>query len=376
MTVTIARLRRLAVAQQNFQGRPRRASDDDVATVISRLSCVQLDPLTVVERTHRVVLSGRAGDYRRGAIGRLFGAGQIFEHWAHERCLLPIDAYPLLRKRMREPGRWQSHRRVLAEHPRLVEEVRGRIRVEGALPSRAFEGARDPNTLSKPATAVLDALWDAGELVIASRSGGERAFDLSERVIPRRWLDAPEPSESERLRALALRAVRARGVLSEAAIREHWRLKGGRSLLQPQLDALVAEGVLGELRPDDGGAPVYVPADADLDTEDAGATVLLSPFDNLLWDRDFTERLFGFRHLIETYKPAPRRVYGYYVLPFLWRDRIVARADLKADRKAGVLRLLALHVEPGVRRTASFEAAFERALARLARTVGVRPVAG
>jgi len=226
----------------------------------------------------------------------------------------------------------------------------------------------------KPAKRVLEGLWNLGELAIAGRQGFQRLYDLSERVIPREYLDAPVPSEDELLRALALRAVRARGVLTEPAIREHYRLRGGAARLAPYLDALVADGLLEQLAVDDGGAPVYVAAGTELDRPAPAGGVLLSPFDNLVWDRVFHTRLFGFRHTIEVYKREHERVYGYYVLPFLVGDRMVGRADLKADRSEGVLRVRAFHLEPGVRDRRRVEGELERALARLARTIGLERV--
>jgi uncharacterized protein YcaQ len=187
-------------------------------------------------------------------------------------------------------------------------------------------------------------------------------------------LDAPEPNEATRLRELANRAVRARGALTEAGVMEHWRLRGGVARIRAQVDALVREGVLEQVAVEDGGAPVVVSAGAELDPPRPSAAVLLSPFDNLLWDRPFARRVLDFDHLIEVYKPASQRRFGYYVLPFLWRDRIVGRADVKAERTEGALVVKAFHLEDGVRRSAALDDAFDRALDRLRRSAGLERV--
>jgi uncharacterized protein YcaQ len=223
----------------------------------------------------------------------------------------------------------------------------------------------------KPAKMVLEALWDRGVLVIAGRQSFQRRYDLAERVIPGHILGAATPSETETLRELALRAVAARGALTEAAIREHWRLRGGRTRLQPHLDALVADRRLRTVAADDGGAPFYVLAEDDLDGAPAAPT-LVCPFDNLVWDRPLLERLFGFKHIIEVYKREHERAYGYYVLPLLAGDRFIGRADLKADRAAGVLRVRRFTPEPRVR--GDVAAKLEKAAARLARTLGLAGV--
>jgi uncharacterized protein YcaQ len=220
----------------------------------------------------------------------------------------------------------------------------------------------------KPAKLMLEALWDRGDLAIAGRQNFQRLYDLSERVIPKRWLDAPVPSADESYRALALEAVRARGALTEAAIREHWRWKGGKAVLHHHLEALVAEGALREVHVEDGGPPFFVPAGAVLDGA-RGPAVFLCPFDNLVWDRPLLKRVFGFEHLIEVYKREHERVYGYYVLPLLAGDRIVGRGDLKSDRAEGVLRLKAFHREPGVRASKALDEAIDKALAKLLRIV-------
>jgi uncharacterized protein len=207
--------------------------------------------------------------------------------------------------------------------------------------------------------------------VIAERRNFQRAYDLAERVIPKRILDAPAPSEEETLRTFALRAVEARGALTEAAIREPWRLKGGKARLHHHLLALVAEGRLREIETDDGGAPFYVLPEAEVDGDPA-PPVLICPFDNLVWDRPLLVRLFGFRHVIEVYKREHEREYGYYVLPLLAGDRFLGRADLKADRAEGVLRIRRFTAEPKVR--GNVDAKLERAATRLARTLGLERV--
>jgi uncharacterized protein YcaQ len=207
--------------------------------------------------------------------------------------------------------------------------------------------------------------------VIAGRRSFQRLYDLPERVIPHDVLDAPTPSEDETLRTLAVLAVRARGALTEPAIREHWRLKGGKARLHHHLLALVQDGVLREVHADDGGAPFFVAADADLGGDPA-PPVLVCPFDNLVWDRPLLERVFGFRHVIEVYKREHERVFGYYVLPLLAGDRFLGRADLKADRAEGVLRIRRFTPEPRVR--GNTDVKLERAALRLARAIGLERV--
>jgi uncharacterized protein YcaQ len=373
LTTSLAGIRRLVVSTQGFAPRFRRARAGEVEAEIRRLSAVQLDSISVVDRAHRLTLSSRLGSYDETEVQRLLAAGRIFEYWAHEACLLPIELWPHFRRTMDGSGHWRIYDRALREHADLVEPVLERIRVEGPLGSRDFAGAGGRTEMWdwKPAKAVLEALWDRGVLAIAGRQAFQRRYDLAERVIPRPILDAPTPDEDETLPTLALLAVRARGALTEPAIREHWRLKGGRARLHHHVLALVDEGLLREVHADDGGPPFYVDTEAQLDGGSA-PPVLLSPFDNLLWDRPLLERLFGFRHLIEVYKREPERVYGYYVLPLLAGDRIVGRADLKADRSAGVLQVRSFHREPGVR--GNVGAKLERAASRLARVLGLETV--
>jgi uncharacterized protein YcaQ len=368
--VTTAELRRRAVAAQGFAARSRRASVAEVESTVARLGAVQLDSISAVERSHRITLASRVGVYPRGTISKLLKSGRIFEYWAHEACLITIADWPLYRRVMLSSDDHPWWGDVLAREKVLADHVLGEIRERGPLGSRHFEGEREGGMWNlKPAKRVLEALWNSGRLVVCERRSFQRMYDLPERVIPDQVLGAPVPSEDECLRALCLRAVTARGVLTERGIVEHNRLRGGVARIRPHVEGLVADGAFRRLDVTDGGPPVLVPADR----EPGGSTtapVLLSPFDNLLWDRQFAERVIGFSHLIEVYKREHERVYGYYVLPFLLGDRIVGRVDLRNDRSSGTLRVVAVHREPKIRWGSRHEQGLERALERLAAAVG------
>jgi uncharacterized protein YcaQ len=372
MAESIAAIRRLVVGAQGYAARFRRADADDVEAAIRRLTAVQLDSISTVDRAHRLTLNARIGAYPRDTVPQLLREGRVFEYWAHEASLLPIELWPHFRTVMDGGGHWGSHDRALREHAELVEPILERIRAEGPLGSRAFEGDGGGGMWNwKPAKMVLDALWDSGVLVIAERRNFQRSYGLAERVIPKHIFDAPAPSEDDTLRTFALLAVGARGALTEAAIREHWRLKGGKARLHHHLLALLDEGRLREIDADDGGAPFYVLPEVEIDGEPA-PPVLVCPFDNLVWDRPLLVRLFGFKHLIEVYKREHERQYGYYVLPLLAGDRFLGRADLKADRAEGVLRIRKFTPEPKVR--GNVDAKLERAATRLARTLGLERI--
>src|SRR5262245_7552309 len=225
--ISLTALRRIAIGAQGYASRSRSGTRAEVEEAIRRLSCVQLDSITAVERSHRITLGSRVGAYPRETVSRLLRDGRIFEYWAHEACLIPVDEWPLFRSRMTHVHPWRGD--VVAEHPELADEVRAAIRERGPLASRDFEGKGGGGMWNwKPAKTIMESLCNAGQVVIAGRvSGFQRLYDLAERVIPRGVLEAPVPDAATRDRELALRAVRARGALTEAGIVEHWRLKGG-----------------------------------------------------------------------------------------------------------------------------------------------------
>ena len=374
MSLPVAALRRHIVAAQGYSTRYRLAGADEVAAAIRRLSAVQLDSISAVDRSHRLTLLSRVGRYPPKTITSLLRTGRVFEYWAHEACLLPIEDWPIARSRMlsRPDHPWWGD--VIDRDPALADRIMGEIRERGPLGSRHFEGGPNVGGMwnLKPAKRMLEALWSAGRLVIGARDGFQRMYDLPERVIPGDVLAAPVPGDDEVLRRLIVLAVRARGALTEAGVVEHWRLRGGTARIRDHVAAVVDAGELRRAEVSDEGAPVLIAADAHPEAAAPSGAVLLSPFDNLLWDRPFAERVLGFKHLIEVYKPAPERRYGYYVLPLLSGDRIVGRADVKADRAAGTLTAKAWHPEGRFRSTEPLE----RALARLARQLGLEPVHG
>jgi len=373
-TASLAEIRRRVTVAQAYASRARNGTKSDLLNTIRRLACVQLDSISTVERSHRIALGSRIGAYQERALAELMREGRVFEYWAHEACLVPVEDFPMHRWRMAKHAAdhpWRGN--VFEREPELTEQVLREIEERGPLGSRHFEGSGSGGMWNwKPAKVVLEALHSAGRLVIAGRESFQRLYDLPERVLPPEALAGPVPTDEEYARWATLRAVEARGALTEAAVAEMFRLKGGVSRIRPHADALVDEGKIERLEVDDGKAPLLVPAGSEPDGPLPGA-VLLSPFDNLVWDRAYLERVFGFRHVIEVYKREHERVYGYYVLPLLKRDRLVGRADLKHDRGEGRLVVKAFHPEPGVR--ANLDDALDAALARLARVLGAEHVA-
>jgi uncharacterized protein YcaQ len=373
-TVSVAEIRRRVVEAQGYVSRLRTGTAAEVLTTIRRVGCIQLDSVSTVERSHRLALGARVGAYPESCVSRLLRSGTLFEYWAHEACLLPVEDYPMHRWRMAkfaESHPWRGN--VFEREPELTQQVLREIAERGPLGSRHFEGSGSGGMWNwKPAKVVLEALHSAGRLAIAGRDGFQRLYDLPERVLPPALADGRAPSDGEYIRWATLRGVEARGALTESAVAEMWRLKGGVARIRPHADELVAEGKLRRLEVEDGKAPVLVPAAV----EPGGPlppALLLSPFDNLLWDRAFLKRTFGFEHVIEIDKGEHQRLYGYYVLPLLRRDRLVGRADLKHDRSESVLRVKAFHPEPGAR--GDLDSTLDAALVRLARVLGAQTVA-
>jgi uncharacterized protein YcaQ len=368
--------RRLMVAAMGLDRRPkRRARKADVLAAIRRMRVLQIDTIHVVARSPYLVLFSRLGAYEPRWLEELLAEGALFEYWAHEASFLPIEDYPLFRHRMIDPGGlgWKYSHAWVEKHRDDVERVRAHIRENG--PVRSAElGSRPPGAAGwwgwKPEKRALEMLFTAGDLMIARRENFQRVYDLRERVLPD-WDDARLPPAAEVERTLTLRAVEALGITTAAWAGDWFRMK--RRVAADHVRALAAEGELREVHVDGWRDVAYVhPARLPLlDDAQAGRlrptlTTFLSPFDPLVWDRARAIETLGFDYRLECYTPAPKRRYGYFVLPLLRRGRLVGRMDAKAHRSTGEFEVKALYLEPGVRPAEALARDVARALRELA----------
>lgn len=345
--------RRIALAAQGFAAsRPARPGARHLLATVRRLGLLQFDSVGVLVPAHYQPLFSRLGPYDRALLDDLtYRRRRLTEQWAHEASIIPIETWPLLRHRM------ETHRlrpfgfeRELERHPDYAGEVLEAVRTRGPLAAEALHhppGAarRLPvdwfGTFPK---AALEAFFGRGQLAVAGRLRNmARLYDLAERVLPAealaRWVT---PDEARR--ALLEQAARAHGVGTSRDLADYFRMPAAEA--RPRLAELCEEGTLRPVRIEGWREPALLHARAVLPRR-LEAAALLSPFDPVVWFRPRALRLFGLEHRLEIYTPAPRRRWGYYVLPFLLGDRLVARLDLRADRPAGRLLVLAAHLEPG-----------------------------
>lgn len=356
-----------------------------------RIGCLQLDPVSTVARSPLLVLFARLGPLRETSLDRAaYEDRALFDAWAHEASLVATADLPLHRWAMRtvlagDGARAVRYRAFLNANAAFCDELvaelgdRGPLRARD-LRDRSTEPWRhgwwtDEISGRQTIARLLHLLWLSGRVGIGRREGNERLWDIFERCLP---ADAPtsQLTDDEAEREAVLRAVGMLGVARPAHVRAHFLRQRYRSLPRT-LTALVSEGRLEQVTITGlGGAWFTSPTDLDGAAELApgSRTTVLSPFDNLLCDRSRAAELFGFEHRLEIYVPAAKRRWGYYVLPILHRERIVARADAALDSRAGVLRVAALHREPGVRRTPALDRAVMRALERLAAWRGASAV--
>jgi uncharacterized protein YcaQ len=361
--------RRVALAAQGFvDRRPVTPNARALARVVDRLGLFQIDSVNVVARAHYVPLYSRIGPYPPALLDRAFGRAprRMFEYWAHEASLVRVDLQPSLRFRMAAAdGAWSGMTRIAREHPEIVDWVREEVRQRGPLTAREIEldvpvprgGGWGWNwSVVKQA---LEWLFYTGVVTSARRNGAfERVYDLPERVLPAHVFDAPTPEPSDAHRELVRVAARAHGVATEQCLRDYFRLKPAPTKVA--IADLVDAGELVPVTIDGWKRPAYLHRDAKLPRQ-VRARSLLSPFDPLVFERARTEALFGFRYRIEIYVPKDKRIHGYYVLPFLLGDRLVARVDLKADRQRGRLVVKAAHTEPDAPTATATELAAELA---------------
>jgi uncharacterized protein YcaQ len=309
--------------------------------------------VNVLVRAHYLPLFSRLGAYDRTVLDALAAAKskRFFEYWGHEASLLPVDAQPLLRWRMaralRGHGVWRQLEAYAGAKRGEADALLDRIRSEGPLAASDVAGlkARKGMWAWSDAKHGLEWLFWSGLVAATHRRGSfERVYDLPERVLPRSVLDLPTPRGADARRQLIARAARALGVATADDLRDYYRIPAADAPLPIQ--QLVDDGTIAPVRVRGWRQTAYLHTDASAGRKLEGAA-LMSPFDPLVWHRPRTERLFGFRYRLEIYTPAHKREHGYYVLPFLLDGALVARVDLKADRRAGALVVLGTHMEPG-----------------------------
>jgi hypothetical protein len=380
--LSAAEARALAIAAQALAS-PREAKADRraVHALVEQLGVVQIDSVNVLVRSHYLPIFSRLGAYDRGVLDALSHdePRRLFEYWGHEASLLPVDLHRLFRWRMELAAKhaWGRMRRMARNDKAFVREVLAIVAERGPLAASEIElGAAKKKKKgwwewSKAKTAIELLFW-SGEVTSARRRGFERLYDLPARVMPADVLAAETPSHHDAHRALLERAAIALGVATEADLRDYYRLKPGPA--RPALAELVEDGVLVPITVEGWGKVAYRHRDRRTTTAiDPARGALLSPFDSLIWARERTERMFGMKFRLEIYVPQDKRVHGYYVLPFLLGDQLVARVDLKADRAAGTLRVQAAHAEPRVAK-AQVAAALAAELARMAAWLGLERV--
>jgi uncharacterized protein YcaQ len=360
-------VRRLALVRAGLLKPERTGLPDRVAgrgqrarqrchSIIDRFGYLQLDTVAIAgARTHSIVLASRLRSFHADLTESLLAPGEpLFEYWGHEACWLPLSLYPAFafrRKAYRVHPWWGD---VLAEHKVLAREIVHRLENEGALRSIDFEGKRSEHVwASKITTRVAEALWSAGDIAVKARVRFQRVFDLTERVIPD-FVRELKMTDEASLDLLLLKALAGHGWATTGTLSATWRLRNQRSAIIASLQRLAESGqiVACSMRTKEREFAGWVRT-ADLEQVSeldalrprADKGVLLSPFDPVLWDRARTQTLFDFELLLEIYKPANERRFGYYCLPVLAGEHLVARVDLKADRKLGRLEVLSCHLE-------------------------------
>lgn len=328
--------------------------------VVDRLGLLQVDSVNVLARAHLVPVYSRFGAWDVGALDRATGRAprRLVETWAHEASLVPPAtfrdlAFKHAANRARVERRGDALQGVPVGRAPLVAQVRAVVDERGPVTAREVQDALGGDGARREAWGwawteakrALEYLFLVGELTTAGRNAQfERRYDRPDRVLPAQVLAAPAADEATARRRLVEVAARAHGVASVRCLADHWRTAVAPT--QAVVADLVADGVLVPVEVEGWGGPLYRHRDTTVPRR-AEARTLLSPFDPLVWERTRTESLFGLRYRIEIYTPAASRVWGYYVLPFLLGERLAALVDLKADRRAGVLRVHAAHRAPG-----------------------------
>lgn len=380
--LTTLQARRITLAAQGFtRSRPPQVRREHLARTVKRLGFFQIDSVNVLQRAHYLPAYSRLGPYDTDLLHRVAGRAPrlVCEYWAHEAALLDVDLWPAMSHKMRSGrGMWGAMAQMAAEQPDLVDAIHEAVARYGPITARDLDARLDGRERSREhwgwnwsqTKQALEYLFFVGRVTAARRNAAfEREYDLPERVLPARVLAEPEPSDEEAHLTLVGHAARALGVGTAQCLRDYFRLAPEPTAAA--IAALVAQGTLEPVEIAGWRRPAFLHSEAVI-PRSVGARTLLSPFDPLVFERTRTENLFGFRYRIEIYVPQAQRVHGYYVLPFLLGDRLVARVDLKADRAGGRLLVQSAFAEPDAPPATASELAAE--LWRMAGWLGLDEV--
>lgn len=349
--LSVAQARRIAIRAQGLdRARPTgTVTTRHVRSVVDRLGLIQLDSVNVLARTQYLTLFARLGPYDPALLDRLAygdGENELFEYWGHVASLVDVRFEPYLRWRMADPHHWNTPNSVANTRPELIEALEREIHDNGPLSAGELEedrGAKGPWWDWSQTKIALEYLFWTGRIGAVRRGNFERVYCHPDDAVPPAIRAQPTPAPDDAKRHLLHHAVRVHGIGTAKDLADVWRLKVAES--KARLDELVAEGTVAKVQVDGWRDPAYLDPTITVPRR-VDACALISPFDSAMWERSRVERLYRFGYTIEIYTPAPKRIYGYYVLPVLLGDTYVGRIDLKADRKGRRLLVQSAHTEP------------------------------
>jgi len=382
--LSLSAARHLHLAAQGLLKKPRRrAQPADILSTVQRMSLLQIDTINIVARSPYLVLFSRLGNYPSQWLDEALSEGELMEYWAHEACFLPRSDFALVRHRMLAPEKmgWKYRQAWMLEHAAEIEQLIAHIQENGPVRSADFEHPRKGTSgwwEWKPHKRHLEGLFTSGKVMVIERRNFQRVYDLTHRVMPH-WDDERDLLTQEAAEAIMLEnSARSLGIFRPQWLADYYRLR--QPALKPLLDIWQREQrvipvtveTLGEMWLHADLLPLLPLAQEG--NLQATHSAVLSPFDPVVWDRKRAEQLFDFSYRLECYTPAPKRQYGYFVLPLLHKGQLVGRMDAKMHRKTGTLEIIALYLEEGVRVTASLEKGLTFAISEFARWQGARDV--
>lgn len=352
MTISLSKqeAKRIAIRAQGLDsGRnDQPVTKEHISACIRSMGVLQIDSVNVCVRSHYMPMFSRLGSYDQGLLEELtYEDNDLFETWAHEACFVPVEQRPLFRQRM--DSKVPRHRiaKLIEEQPGYLDHVMKQVTERGSMTASELDGAgqrQGPWWGYNSGKIAMEWFFAIGKMSVATRKNFTRYYDLTERVIPKPFLNGYQPDAEESHREMLKIAVRAHGVGTTKDLGDYYRIKTVES--QRAIDQLLTAGDVLQVEVEGWEQPAYVPSEL-ISAEPTNSRALLTPFDPLVWNRDRIDRIFDFFYRIEIYVPEPKRQYGYYVYPFLLGEDLVARVDLKADRQKGVLRVKGAFVEEG-----------------------------